>query len=1047
MIKKLLSYTIVFSLVFNNLAFATQSIIELDFKDSQTPQRLHVIPRMSNVGDVSHLEIDTEQKQAVVYLKEKQEEALDELEKYSSQGGDIPVITKPVILQKHNIINLPWELEAEQLTLFILNHTAWLSPLGEDGYKLEFRGSLLGGMKAWGNSYRGVTSNGNGGFELNVPVTGGSSQGTSSGGGYGGGSFSFTPNMPTIDHKAIQEYEAERDRMFAKEKHKIQEREKKLEQEKQMPSQWLAQIDKKFVNNPDLKKAMQQRVEDYKREMLYPYSSYEGRETSRNSIEKWLNTDLAVLKKEQEEWCRESDERLLEYKKKNPDFKTGAEWLEEFEKERKERERLREEKNNLKDNQESDFDKTRRLLREKAEEDSRQREIKWQKEQEERDQVRQEKEKIREIEREKNRLLQAEHDAHIQKVLEESDRIFKQNEDYKKSDQFKDARAKREMELERKLEEKRAQRKREYEEEERQKRERKEQKKKDKQKSQKDGQTVVDKPVWKQKPLDPKMRAEIEKIENRIKKLKQEEGRPFKSWLDEDDDLVSQKEETQEVEKIKPNSIRSQGKQINTVVPHNEQEKSNQTEKNKTWYKGLNEQTASKEGTSLFKNAPSQYQVTPDYFSSQAAKAGMTSSRALEILMEPTPENFYDRVILTSRQNWLGGTQDKTAFDLEGLTNGQAYKYISQGVLKKDFPALSNNLISQRGASLFQNATSDYFATQAEKAGMTSRKALDILMNPTPENFYDRVILTSRQNWLGGVQDKTTFALEGLTNGQAYKYISQGCPKEDFSALSQDLISERLRTESERGDGTGHFPKLTIANPQKNEGQTLFGKDEKTEKIPRQTRGRQLERDLEIIRKNKTWSPGMGFDKIGYEIAKNPLKAKEDALETGDFMADLFVPFYGAGKGYMEGEYTGEMALMVAGIDLIPGKKIAGAVYKGAGKLGKVIKEGLHKAPVLNKVPDFKWVVKEADHADKVGRHKKYGNIYKDPDQKVGNKEVFWSKDIGGKNAHSGEHYKLFEENGQTFDWIADVDMTGKVINKHKGEAGKYLHKKDIIWK
>lgn len=351
------------------------------------------------------------------------------------------------------------------------------------------------------------------------------------------------------------------------------------------------------------------------------------------------------------------------------------------------------------------------------------------------------------------------------------------------------------LELERKREEQRAQWKQKYEEKERQERERKEQKKKDKQKSQKDGQAVVDEPVWKPKPLDPKMRAEIEKIENRIKKLKQEEGRPFKSWLDEDDDLVSQKEGTREVEKIKPKSILGQEKQIDTVVPHDEQEKSNQTEKNKTWYKGLDEQTASKEGTSLFKNAPSQYQVTPDYFSKQAEKAGITSSRALEILMEPTPENFYDRVILTSRQNWLGGTQDKTAFDLEGLTNGQAYKYISQGVLKEDFPALSNNLISQRGASLFENATPDYFATQAEKAGMTSRKALDILMNPTPDNFYDRVMLTSRQNWLGGAQDKTAFALEGLTNGQAYKYMSQGCPKEDFSALSQDLISERLRTE------------------------------------------------------------------------------------------------------------------------------------------------------------------------------------------------------------------------------------------------------------
>jgi hypothetical protein len=80
----------------------------------------------------------------VRWSKGKREEALDELEKHLSQGGDVPVTTKPVILQKHNIINLLWDLEPEKLTLFILNHTAWLNPLGEDGYKLEFRGSFTG---------------------------------------------------------------------------------------------------------------------------------------------------------------------------------------------------------------------------------------------------------------------------------------------------------------------------------------------------------------------------------------------------------------------------------------------------------------------------------------------------------------------------------------------------------------------------------------------------------------------------------------------------------------------------------------------------------------------------------------------------------------------------------------------------------------------------------------------------------------------------------------------------------------------------------------
>jgi hypothetical protein len=111
---------------------------------------------MSNVGDVSHVEIDTKQKQVAVYLKEKQEEALDEVENNSSQGSDVPVTTKPVILKKHDIMNLPWDLEPEKLTLFILNHTAWLNPVDEDGYKLAFRGGLLGGMKKSGGNQTNV---------------------------------------------------------------------------------------------------------------------------------------------------------------------------------------------------------------------------------------------------------------------------------------------------------------------------------------------------------------------------------------------------------------------------------------------------------------------------------------------------------------------------------------------------------------------------------------------------------------------------------------------------------------------------------------------------------------------------------------------------------------------------------------------------------------------------------------------------------------------------------------------------------------------------
>jgi hypothetical protein len=101
--------------------------------------------------------------------------------------------------------------------------------------------------------------------------------------------------------------------------------------------------------------------------------------------------------------------------------------------------------------------------------------------------------------------------------------------------------------------------------------------------------------------------------------------------------------------------------------------------------------------------------------------------------------------------------------------------------------------------------------------------------------------------------------------------------------------------------------------------------------------------------------------------------------------------------------------------------------------------------PVLRQQPDFKWTVKEANVADKIVKHDYFGKIYKDPTQKVGNKDIWWSKDIGGKNAHSGEHYKLFERTKEGMHWIADVDITGKVILKHKSNIGRFIPNKELI--
>ena len=74
--RKGMIYGVIFPLSFPHFAWATEAVIELDFKDSQTPQRLHVIPRLSNVADVSHVEIDTEQQQVVVHRLRKPETIL-----------------------------------------------------------------------------------------------------------------------------------------------------------------------------------------------------------------------------------------------------------------------------------------------------------------------------------------------------------------------------------------------------------------------------------------------------------------------------------------------------------------------------------------------------------------------------------------------------------------------------------------------------------------------------------------------------------------------------------------------------------------------------------------------------------------------------------------------------------------------------------------------------------------------------------------------------------------------------------------------------------
>ena len=99
------------------------------------------------------------------------------------------------------------------------------------------------------------------------------------------------------------------------------------------------------------------------------------------------------------------------------------------------------------------------------------------------------------------------------------------------------------------------------------------------------------------------------------------------------------------------------------------------------------------------------------------------------------------------------------------------------------------------------------------------------------------------------------------------------------------------------------------------------------------------------------------------------------------------------------------------------------------------------------------WNVKPASVKDapEVYQCGKFGKIYQDPEQTVGNKEIWWSKDTanhgGASQGLTPSTYKLFVIKDGIFQWIGDADATGKVIKgKHKGEIGEEIKIKDC-WK
>jgi hypothetical protein len=83
---------------------------------------------------------------------------------------------------------------------------------------------------------------------------------------------------------------------------------------------------------------------------------------------------------------------------------------------------------------------------------------------------------------------------------------------------------------------------------------------------------------------------------------------------------------------------------------------------------------------------------------------------------------------------------------------------------------------------------------------------------------------------------------------------------------------------------------------------------------------------------------------------------------------------------------------------------------------------------------------KEGNH-DKVQRDTRFGKLYRD----AKNDKVWYSKERSGDRAHGGAHWKKFIQRGHELVHEADVDLTGKVMTKHKSKVGSAIRTKDLI--
>ena len=169
--------------------------------------------------------------------------------------------------------------------------------------------------------------------------------------------------------------------------------------------------------------------------------------------------------------------------------------------------------------------------------------------------------------------------------------------------------------------------------------------------------------------------------------------------------------------------------------------------------------------------------------------------------------------------------------------------------------------------------------------------------------------------------------------------------------LTQEGQKEEAPSKTVSSSSSDEESELSLSQQSEEETELSLSQLSEENQLERETRGRSLVQEVLRERKQKviSWSPRpWDMSDMGRAIARSPERSAQQALQVTDFAADIIIPGYDALKGYATGEYSASQSLVLAGLDLIPGKKIIHGVAKGTKKVGKALFKAEHSA--INKL-------------------------------------------------------------------------------------------------